>query len=835
MATLLRFMDRAHRPILLRLKSLFGLGSLCLTLSAGSAPPVAANLPCGAAPVARPFGALAGVHVGVHEGGPTGAQGGGQDAVAGPSQSMLNIRADSQEKDKDSFRLHGHVEVTYQEMKLTADEASYEAASGEIAARGHVTFTEPDAHLEADEAHYNLRTQRGRFVNGHGSVHSSVRPRPRMLVTEKPFYFQARSVERLDRDNFQLAGVRLSSCENEKTAWFIAAAQARLKVDDRVVARGAVFRLLGVPLLYAPVLVNSIGHRTRQSGFLLPHFGNSSQKGFIMGDGFFWAINPSADLLLGVENFSVRGPGGTARFRARPSATSDLTIDYFGVNDRGGGRARQSRAPGQSIRAVGQASNLGWGFRGVVDLDYITSLAFRQTFTDNFTQAVASEVHQTGFVSKNFDAYSVNIFASRYQDFLCAQPFGASPSQAQNCPSDLGQRRNDISIRETPSFSFTGMDKQAGESPFFFSFEASAAAVGRAEPGFETPRLSERVDFSPQVTLRSKPFLGFHFAPSAGLRATHYGASLTKGRDSLNRLFGDFALGLRPPSFGKVFSRPLYGYRFKHVIEPELKYRLVRASEARNLNDIVRFDPTDILAETNEIEYSLVNSLLIRKDAPGDAAGRPQARELLSLRLSQKYYFDPTFGGALQPGVKVVFDPTITLTGFAFAQGRRLSPLVSVLKFAPSSNYDTELRADFNPSGGGVLNAGITSHLHRGPVGLAVTDFFVNRTASLSTPVVPAAALSTLHSFNLLRVVATYGEISRKGFSGALGLDYNFAQGIAHQVVSQASYNFGCFALDFEYRRFALGTLRRENQFRIALSLANVGTFGNLKPRERLY
>ena len=29
-----------------------------------------------------------------------------------------------------------------------------------------------------------------------------------------------------------------------------------------------------------------------------------------------------------------------------------------------------------------------------------------------------------------------------------------------------------------------------------------------------------------------------------------------------------------------------------------------------------------------------------------------------------------------------------------------------------------------------------------------------------------------------------------------------------------------------------LGPLRRESQFRVALSLANVGTFGNLKPRE---
>ncbi len=130
------------------------------------------------------------------------------------------------------------------------------------------------------------------------------------------------------------------------------------------------------------------------------------------------------------------------------------------------------------------------------------------------------------------------------------------------------------------------------------------------------------------------------------------------------------------------------------------------------------------------------------------------------------------------------------------------------------------------------MNAGITSHLRRGPFGLAFTDFFINRTAAPSTPLAP---LAKLPSFNLLRTVATYGDVNRKGLSGAFGLDYNFAQGIAHQVVSQVSYNFGCFGLDFEYRRFVLGALRRENQFRVALSLANVGTFGNLKPRERLY
>lgn len=735
------------------------------------------------------------------------------------AESTVSIRADSQEKDKDTYRLRGHVEVTYRGMKVTADEASLNETTGIVEGRGHVTFTESGSHLEADDITYNVHTGVGCFTNAHGYVRAKVRRRARMLETENPFYVSARKIERRGESTYVVEGARLTTCECEKKGWTIGARRARIEVGDKVVSRDAVLRLFRVPVFYTPYSINSIARLPRQTGFLLPHFGNSTQKGFIVGGGFFWAINPSADLLLGVENYSIRGLARSGRFRATPSESSDITIDYYGVNDKGSGRLRQSRAPGQSLRAVGQTRDLGHGFRGVLDVDYITSLAFRFAYTDNFTQAVASEVHQTGFLTKNFDAYSVNIYTSRYQNFL-------STAQVPG---------NSVILRQTPSFSFSGMDKQVAQSPIYFAFDVSAAGVGRTEPGLDTPRLAERVDFHPEVMLRPKSFLGFHLTPSAGLRATRYGTSLRAGGDGLNRLLGEFTIDLRPPGLAKVFSRPLAGQRFKHVIEPDIRYRLVRARDAQSLQDVVRYDQTDIFAETNEIEYSLTNSFLFRKDVPESQTEKPQARELISWRLSQKYYFDPTFGGALVPGQRVVFDPTISLTGFAFAQGRRLSPVVSVLKFSPFSNYDTELRADFGPNGGGVLNAGITSHLRRGLLGLSFTDFFINRTAALSTPLTPGGALSKLPSFHLLRTVATYGDINRKGFSGAFGMDFNFAQRIAHQVVNQVSYNFGCFALDVEYRRFALGGLRRENQFRVALSLANVGTFGNLKPRERLY
>jgi len=308
----------------------------------------------------------------------------------------------------------------------------------------------------------------------------------------------------------------------------------------------------------------------------------------------------------------------------------------------------------------------------------------------------------------------------------------------------------------------------------------------------------------------------------------------------LDRLLLEVGFDLRPPSLERVFTQSYRGYRLKHVIEPDIQYHLVRARDPEDILDIVRFDAMDIFTETNEVEYSVTNSILARKDVPDNSPDIPQARDIFSWRISQKYYFDPTFGGALVPGQTNVFASTIDLTGFAFEHGQRLSPIDSVFKFAPFSNYDTEIRTDISPTGaGGILDAGISSHVKHGLLEFGVTDFFINHSSYLASLLGTTTASTTtpvpLTAFNVVGTVMTYGDSNRRGLSGEFGIDYNFEQKINQHVVSRLSYNFGCFAIDVEYQYYNLGPLNHESQFRVALSLANVGTFGNLKPHEIVY
>lgn len=732
-------------------------------------------------------------------------------------QTTLSMTADSQERVKDVYVLRGHAVMTYRDMRVAADVVTYNDATHEVDARGHVTFDDPKGHLEADSAHYNVLTDSGWFSKVHGYLRYES-PQPKQPSTS--LFVSADRISRIDQNTYTIQAARLRSCEKENQGLAFGLAEAKVELGHNVSGHSAVFRFLGIPVFYFPYLVVSASRQPRQTGMLLPQVFESNQKGFVLGDGFFWAINPSSDLMTGVQYFSKRGVGISGRFRARPSATSQITANFFAIDDHDSNP--NNRAPGGSFTITGDSDDLGDGFRGVVNADYVNSLAFRSTWSTNFNTAVFSEAEQTGFATKSFGADSINFYASRYQDFLSAAPVN----------------EQSIIIRQVPSISFSGVDKEIGRSPFFYGFDSSIDGVGRSEPGFSMPTLTGRLDLFPHLTWRSKPFWGFHLTPTAGVRETYYTTSLLPDQAPVNRFLGEFSVDLRPPTLEKTFSHSFWGRRFKHVIEPDIQYRLVKPTDPQNIFDIIRFDTTDIMTDDNELQFSLTNSILERKNGAsgedGQGSQNDQARDLLSWTLTQKYFFDPTFGGVVARGSEVAIDPTLSLTGFAFPEGRRLSPLDSDLKFSPVQGFDSELRADIDPQGGGLLNAGITSRFQSHTFDVAFTDFFVNHTLLIPAPIAPNVPLTSLPTFDLLDFMASHGDSSHKGLTEAFRVDYNLSQGIVEDFIGQASYNFGCFTLNAQYERFDLGPIRNENLFGFSITLGNIGTFGSLKPGQFL-
>ena len=730
--------------------------------------------------------------------------------------TTVTARADTQRKEGHVYFLDGHVDIGYHEAQLGADHATYNESTDEVEATGRVWLSDPKAYLEADRATYNVATGAAVFTNAHGYLRPQPRPRAK-IPSGNAMFVRAREVDRLDENTYTVLDGRLTSCENECRGWSLEVRRARLRVDDKMVSYGDVFRFMGVPLLYSPVLEHSVQRTPRQTGFLLPSLGNSSQKGRIIGDAFYWAINPSADLLLGVDDYSLRGIATTGQFRATPGIGSLLDVHYFEVNDHGSGPLRSQRAAGENIRATGTTNELGYGFFGVVNVDYINSLAFRLTWSGNFNEAVSSEARQMAFATKNFDGYSVNIYADRYEDFLSTQ-------QVPN---------NAIIIRKTPSFSFAGLDHELGDSPFYFSFDSSAAGVGREQPGFATPTLTDRFDFHPAMTLRVPEFDGFHFTPEIGLEGTRYGTSFLGPHDPLTRALGEFSFDLRPPSLERVFKRRIHHYRLKHVIEPDIQYNLVRATNAQRITDIVRFDETDILAQTNEVEYSLKTTLYRAPGHPGRPARQAPGSRTGVAQRGAKILLRPHFRRRFEIGRLLAANPRLDRV--------RLCRGPPVLARGHSAQGGSVFEFRHRTAGGhqsDEWSAQCRNHLVLAPgrIWRGRHRVFRRPDASLGTRAAPPPSpLPTQASSNLFNTRVTYGKAENRGFSGAFGVNYNITEGLANALVGQATYNFSCFGIAVLYDRFNLGPLRNENQFRIAISLSNVGAFGNIKTRDRLY
>jgi LPS-assembly protein len=80
-----------------------------------------------------------------------------------------------------------------------------------------------------------------------------------------------------------------------------------------------------------------------------------------------------------------------------------------------------------------------------------------------------------------------------------------------------------------------------------------------------------------------------------------------------------------------------------------------------------------------------------------------------------------------------------------------------------------------------------------------------------------------------------YGGLTRRGLSAAAAFGFDTEARQLQFATAQTTYNWDCCGVTIEYRRYAIANVRNENLFRFTFSLANIGSFGNLRRQERLY
>ncbi|MCC6862572.1 MAG: LPS-assembly protein LptD [Bryobacterales bacterium] len=746
-----------------------------------------------------------------------------------PPRDVVDVRAIYQVGEGPWMHLRGKAQIETTEMLLEADEVDYNQETGEAEARGNAHFRhfERQEELWAERVEYNVKEETGKFYRPRGSGPVRIDARPGVLTTNAPFYFEGEWAERL-KEKYILHNGWITNCRLPKPWWTLRGPKFDIIPGDRALTYRSVFRVRWFPIFYTPFFYKSLERAPRRSGFLTPNVGNSSRRGKMIGIGYYWAINRSYDATYRVQDFTQRGFAHHVEMRGKPRHGSDFDAIFYGVNDRGlkldnGERRKEG---GFNFTMSGY-SDLGRGFQARGTVNYLSSLRFRQAFTESFNEAIFSEVHSLGFVNKDWSSYSLNLVFARLENYQSVSKLITEMVDGRFVTREVPDR---IVIRKLPQVEFSSRDRRLWKDvPVWISLESTAGLLRRNQPLFQTRQFMERMDFWPRV-MAALGWKGIRILPAFSIRETHWGEQQQNDRVlglNTNRHAREASVDFVLPSLERTFeSRGWLGEKLKHVIEPRVSFRHVNGVE--DFDRLIRFDETELYSNTTEAEVSLVNRFYAKRNG--------RVSEVFSWQLWHQRYFDPSFGGAVVQGRRNVVLTSAQLTPYTFLNGpRRYSPVVSAFRASPRPGFGLEWRADYDPMQGKLVNSGVTAdaRFRRYYVSLGhnqVACVSLNPGQDCADPAVGRLSPSS----SQMRMMVGFGDANKRGWNAGFTGIYDYRLGVMQYATTQVTYNTDCCGLSVQYRRFSFGT-RNENQFRLAFAIANIGSFGTLKKQERLF
>jgi len=766
-----------------------------------------------------------------------------QNGVQPTATDELHVEAAKQSASgPDNARIinyDGNVDARIGTYRIQADKMTVYEAENKVVAEGNVVFDQADQQrITGSRAEWNYRTKTGYFENSTGFTNQT--------QDGTRIYFTADRVEKISLDTIEAENVQITACDEDVPKWSFQASKTRIKTGDRVQVYSPKLKIKDIPVFYLPYASVSIKHRDRASGFLTPTIGGSGSKGLRLSTAYYQTLGRSADFTFRNDIYTQRGLGFGGDLRTRANSRSYLNVGFYAVKDRLFGPSADAAHPDQggSSLYVDGVHYFKNGFTAVADVNITSNLAFRQVFSDNIQQAISPEETSQVYINKDHNEYSFNFLAR---------------SQV----TSLTNTR--IRIRQLPSVSIEKRPTIVNflkSLPLYFSFNGAADGVSRKETVEDsaqfildvggnpiiTPSVVQRLDMQPRFELPLN-FAGWSITASGNGRVTFYSNSLDPNtRDVLSRnitrSYGEFELDVRPPAFARDFRRN-GNFFFRHVIEPYVVYR--KLTGINNFNRIILFDYNDAIADTNEFEFGIANRFFTRRSTEnvsdvhgkeGDDPNRPllssQPYEALTITLRAKYFFDPTFGGALVPNRRNQFYPVNTLSGFVFGGvPRRFSPVNVDARYRPRRNLFVDVRSDIDSNGGGVRGLSTTFGLSKSALQI-FQSFYYTRAIELSPNLAQFADLRGLEAGTVRgsqwSPSVFLGNRDRGFFGGAsFFFDFQKRPGRKDSSLISSTITLGrswdCCAIAGQFSTFNVG-LRKENRVVFSFRLNGIGSFG---------
>ncbi len=558
----------------------------------------------------------------------------GADNIGGTIKSIadakepVTIQADSLRYDRktDTYFAEGHVKITQKGYTLTSQKAVLNEKTGEAEARGKAYLVSSDNIIFADVIKVNFNTKLGVIEKGN------------ILVKKGDYHIGGNPLEKVGEQEYVIKDGKFTTCDARSPFWYMHATSLDVRMDRDIFARGAVFYIKGVPVLYMPYVWLPM-LKPRTSGFMIPSGGYNTEDGVRIVESYYWAPVGNFDSTLTLDYRSLRGLGVADEIRYARSKDTLLRLYGYYMRD----RIVHSNRYNVSLNYRELFTPDLSGMAGI-------NLSDKQFFRD-LTNAARERTQRT--LDSNVWLDDLQNWGRGY--FFGQYTEGLDPTQ-----------NNDAIVQRLPEAGLDVVRKQLLNQPLYVSLDSSANDF------YKTKGVSGgRFDIFPRLSYDFN-LAGINFEPKTGYRETVYsldnnhetakfdpntGSSVLVDKSDEER--GLFGAGIKAQTdLYKLYlfnSGPFEGVR--HTLVPAIAYNYVASQGGINFPDFDGVDTLDseyvmpsipgnvvktLPPRRNMIAYSLTNRFVLKyRD------GTPEPRvDYLTVKLSQFYdFYADTFIG----------------------------------------------------------------------------------------------------------------------------------------------------------------------------------------------
>jgi len=317
--------------------------------------------------------------------------------------TYVSAKATRYEQEQEIATLAGEVVLRQGSIQVEADEANLHQLENRGELTGNVRFRDRDALLVGDRAEIFLDSGEAKVENAEYVVHSG------------KIRGSAQYAKREETAIIRLKDGTYTSCEPGENTWHLRGNNVTLNPATGFgSATNVTLRVKDIPVFYTPYIHFPIDDR-RQSGFLAPSIGSSSDNGISVQTPYYFNLAPNFDATLYPHMMSERGllMEGEFRYLTR-SSEGQFGAAY--LDDSNDDRKQQSEYEDQRWMYSWQ-NRTGLDSRWLAEVDYtdISDPYYFQDLDTNLNINQPDFVDQRGTLTYRGDTYTARLNMHAYE------------------------------------------------------------------------------------------------------------------------------------------------------------------------------------------------------------------------------------------------------------------------------------------------------------------------------------------------------------------------------------------------------------------------------------